>query len=87
VWGIVALYRIATMPAFDDFEEASDWFHRHAGKVEPGPKADGLETFTLTVQGATSSSVGYDPTDLDSYYRAFVEACNELLSRLDSPEP
>jgi hypothetical protein len=83
--GVVALYRIATMPRFDDFEEASEWFHRHAGRVEPGPKADDLETFTLTVQGATSSVVGYHPTDLDSYYRAFVAACNEILDRLPGP--
>jgi hypothetical protein len=75
------------MPAFDDFEQASDWFHRHAGKVEPGPKAGDLDTFTLTVQGATSSGVSYRPSDLDSYYRAFVEACNELLSRLGGPDP
>jgi hypothetical protein len=83
--GVVALYRIATMPRFDDFEEASEWFHRHAGRVERGAKTDDLETFTLTVQGATSSVVGYDPTDLDSYYRAFVAACNELLDRLRGP--
>ena len=83
--GVVALYRTATMPRFDDFEEASEWFHRQAGRVEPGPKTDDLETFTLTVQGATSSSVGCHATDLDSYYRAFVEACNELLSRLGRP--
>jgi hypothetical protein len=85
VSGVGALYRIATMPRFDDFEEASDWFHRHAGKVEPGPKTDDRETFTLTVQGATSSVVGYHPTDLDSYYRAFVAACNEILVRLAGP--
>ena len=84
---VVALYRIATMPRFDDFEEASEWFHRHAGRVEPGPKTDDLETFTLIVRGATSSVVGYNPTDLDSYYRAFVEACDDLLSRLGCPEP
>ena len=75
------------MPAFDDFEQASDWFHRHAGKVEPGPKVGDLDTFTLTVQGATSSSVSYHPSDLDSYYRAFVEACNELLSRPGGADP
>jgi hypothetical protein len=83
--GVVALYRIATMPRFDDFEEASEWFHRHAGRVEPGPKRGDLETFTLTVQGATSSVVAYDPTDLDSYYRAFVAACNEIVARLPGP--
>jgi len=85
VSGVVALHRIVTMPRFDDFEEASDWFHRHAGKVEPGAKADGLETFTLTVHGVTSTVVSYHPTDLDSYYRAFVAACNELLARLPGP--
>lgn len=73
------------MPPFQDFDAASDWFHRNAGRVEPGPSADDVATFTLVVQGATSSLVGYHPTDLDSYYRAFVDACNELVGGLDAP--
>jgi hypothetical protein len=74
------------MGIFESFEEASDWFHRHAGRVDAGPQINDVETFTLTVRGVTSSILRYHPTDLDSYYRAFVEACNELLSRLGTPD-
>jgi hypothetical protein len=69
------------MSIFEDFEKAADWFHRNAGRLD----YEG-ETFTLTVRGVTSSLLGYQPTDLDSYYRAFVEACNEILSRLGTPD-
>jgi len=72
------------MGVFEEFEEAADWFHRNAGRMDRGPKIDDIETFTLTVRGVTSTLLSY-PTDLDSYYRAFVEACNELLSRLETP--
>jgi len=75
------------MGAFDDFEAASDWFHRHAGRIDSGPPIDGVDTFTLTVGGVTSSILRYRSTDLDSYYRAFVEACNEIVSLLGTLDP
>jgi len=70
------------MAPFERFPEAHEWFHRHAGQEEPGPKTDDIETFTLTVEGTTSSIVGYRRTDPDSYFRAFVEACNEIHPRV-----
>jgi hypothetical protein len=75
------------MGVFDDFDVASDWFHRHAGRVDSGPLTDGVHTFTLTVCGVTSSVLRYPSTDLDAYYRAFVEACNEIASRLGTLDP
>ncbi len=76
---------LVTMPPFHGFVEAHAWFRRHQGKEEPGPKTDEVETFTLTVQGVTSSVVGYHPTDVDSDFRAFVAACNELEPRVGAP--
>ena len=76
---------LVVMPPFQGFVDAHAWFRRHQGKEEPGPRTEEIETFTLTVQGVTSSVVGYDPTDVDSYFRAFVEACNELEPRVGAP--
>jgi hypothetical protein len=63
----------------DQSPEAYVWFQRHYGKEEPGPRTENIETFMLTVEGTTSSVVGYNPTDPNSYFRAFVEACNEIV--------
>jgi hypothetical protein len=73
---------VVAMPPFEEFTEAFVWFSRHDGKEYPGPKTEDIETFTLTVGGTTSSIVGYRRTDPDSYFRAFVEACNEILPRI-----
>lgn len=72
---------------FESFAEAHRWFRRHDGNEEPGPKTDDIETFTLTVEGVTSSIVGYHATDLDSYFAAFVEACNEIRPRVRTADP
>jgi hypothetical protein len=73
------------MHPFDGFVAAHSWFRRHSGEEQPGPKTDDIETFTLTVEGVTSSVVGFHPTDPDSYFRAFVDACNELLPHVGTP--
>ena len=70
------------MATFEDFKEAAHWFHQHDGREEPGPRTDDIETLRLTVRGVTSSLVGYHPHDLDSYFMAFVEACNEIFPRV-----
>ncbi len=74
---------LVTMHRFEGFVEAHAWFRRHGGLEEPGPKTDHIETFQLTVQGVTSSLVGYPPSDVDGYFRAFVEACNEIALRVE----
>ncbi|HEX8790579.1 MAG TPA: hypothetical protein VF765_06475 [Polyangiaceae bacterium] len=71
------------MSVFENFVEAHAWFRRHGGTEQPGPKTEEIETFTITVDGVTSSIVGHPPTDVDSYFRAFVEACNEIHPRVE----
>lgn len=70
------------MVFFQGFKEAAEWFRNHDGREEPGPKTNEIETFKLTVGGVTSSLVGYHLPDLDSYFVAFVEACNEIFPRV-----